>query len=179
MRKFLKTKYLLKILIFLSITKLFLITGLIFSEISNVSAKEEGNKISSCPPELYESLILERQRLYEKAKKLELKERELQILEKRIQEQIASLKDLEATIDKKLSEIEGVQDQRVKLLVKALSEMRASKAAEMLINMDKDMAVKLLSQLKSSEIANILSAMPPDKAASLSEALSGYPPKEY
>jgi len=45
--------------------------------------------------------------------------------------------------------------------------------------MDKDMAVKILSQLKSSQVASILSAMPPDKAAYLSEALSGYPPKEY
>jgi len=114
-----------------------------------------------------------------KKQKIELKEKELKILEKRIQEQMAALKDLGVTIDKKLNKIEAIQDQRVKLLVKAISEIRASKAAKLLLNMDKDMAVKILSQLKSSQVASILSAMPPDKAASLSEALSGYPPKEY
>ncbi len=178
MHKLLKAKNFLWLLIFLGITKFFLIVTLIATEAYKVEAKEE-NVFSGCPPEFSELLVLERAKLYEKAKKIELREKELKILEKRIQEQMASLKDLETIIDKKLNEIKTIQDQRVKLLVKALSEMKASKAAEMLLNMDKKMAVKLLSQLKSSQVASILSAMPPDKAASLSEALSGYPPKEY
>ncbi len=57
--------------------------------------------------------------------------------------------------------------------------MSPRKAAEQLLNMDKDMAVKILSQMKSTQVANILSAMPPDKAATLAEALSGVPPREY
>ena len=178
MRKFLKIKNFLLLLIFLGIIKFFLIATLIATKAYRVEAKEE-NVFSGCPPEFSELLVLERAKLYEKAKKIELREKELKILEKRIQEQMASLKDLESIIDKKLNEIKTIQDQRVKLLVKALSEMRASKAAEMLLNMDEKMAVKLLSQLKSSQVASILSAMPPDKAAALSEALSGYPPKEY
>jgi len=178
MHRLLKAKNFLWLLIFLGITKFFLIVTLIATEAYRVEAKEE-NVFSGCPPEFSELLVLERAKLYEKAKKIELREKELKILEKRIQEQMASLKDLETIIDKKLNEIKTIQDQRVKLLVKALSEMKASKAAEMLLNMDKKMAVKLLSQLKSSQVASILSAMPPDKAASLSEALSGYPPKEY
>lgn len=178
LKPLLKTKNVLGFLIFLGIIKFFLVIGLISTKVYKVEAKEE-NVLTGCPPEFSEILVLERAKLYEKAKELELREKELNLLEKRIHEQMAALKDLEATIDKKLSQIEAIQDQRVKLLVRAISEMRASKAAEVLINMDKEMAVKILSQLKSSQIASILSAMPPDKAASLSEALSGYPPKEY
>lgn len=174
----LKIRDLLGLLIFLGAIKLILVLGVISSKVYKVEAKEE-NILAGCPPEISEMLVLERAKLYEKAKELELREKELQVLEKRIHEQMAALKDLEATIDKKLSQIETIQDQRVKLLVKAISEMRASKAAEVLLNMDKDMAVKILSQLKSTQVASILSAMPPEKAASLSEALSGYPPKEY
>ena len=178
MYKIFKIKNLLWLLIFLGITKFFLIIFLIFSNAYRLEAKEE-NIFAGCPPEFSEILALERAKLYEKEKKIELREKELKILEKRIQEQMAALKDLEITIDKKLNKIEAIQDQRVKLLVKAISEMRASKAAKLLLNMDKDMAVKILSQLKSSQVASILSAMPPNKAAYLSEALSGYPPKEY
>lgn len=174
----LKVKDLFWLLVFLGAIKLMLILGVISYKVYKVEAKEE-NTLTGCPPEISEMLSLERAKLYEKAKELELREKELQILEKRIHEQMVALKDLEAIIDKKLSQIETIQDQRVKLLVRAISEMRASKAAEVLLNMDKDMAVKILSQLKSTQVANILSAMPPEKAASLSEALSGYPPKEY
>lgn len=173
-----RTKNLFWFLMFLGVVKFILVTALIFSEVYEVSAKEE-NTFTSCPPEFFESLDLERAKLSEKAKEIELREKELEVMEKRIHEQMAALKDLEATIDKKLSKIEAIQDERTKLLVRAISEMRARKAAEVLINMDKEMAVKILSQLKSSQIASILSAMPPDKAANLSEALSGYPPKEY
>ncbi len=178
MNKELKIRNLLGILIFLGIIKLILLSTLLFSKVYKVEAKEESN-FTGCPPEFSEILILEKKKLYEKEKELKAKEKELKILENRIREQMASLKELEATIDKKLAKIETIQDKRVKLLVKAISEMRPSKAAEVLLNMDKEMAVKIMSQLKSSQVASILSAMPPDKAAKLSTALSGYPPKEY
>lgn len=173
----LRIKNLFWFLMFLGVTKFMLVTVLIFSEVNRVSAREGSNL--ACPPEFFEVLDLERAKLSEKAKEIELREKELELMEKRIREQMAALKDLETTIDKKLSKIEAIQDERTKLLARAISEMRAGKAAEVLINMDKDMAVKILSQLKSQQIASILSAMPPDKAANLSEALSGYPPKEY
>jgi|UniRef100_A0A7V5K1P2 flagellar motility protein MotE (MotC chaperone) len=173
-----RIKNLFWFLMFLGVTKFILVTGLIFSEVNRVSAKE-GSALAGCPPEFFEVLDLERAKLFEKAKEIELREKELELMEKRIREQMAALKDLEATVDQKLSKLETIQDERTKLLARAISEMRAGKAAEILINMDKDMAVKILSQLKSQQIASILSAMPPDKAANLSSALSGYPPKEY
>ena len=78
-----------------------------------------------------------------------------------------------------LKKIDIIRTKKLEFLVNALSNMQPSKAAKMLISMDKDMAVKILSLLRSRQVASILSAMPPDKAAALSEALSGYPPKKY
>lgn len=178
MHKFLKIKNLFWILFFLGLTKFIIMTILIFSQVHILEAKEKEN-LSACPPELIKMLSLEKAKFYEKNKELELKEKELKVLESRIQEQMNALKELETSIEEKLNKLEAIQDQRVKLLVKAISEMRASKAAQVLINMDKDMAIKIMGQLKSTEIANILSSMPPEKAAELSSALSGYPSKEY
>jgi flagellar motility protein MotE (MotC chaperone) len=150
----------------------------IFSELPLLSAKEAQPNYT-CPPEISESLYFERERLLQKERALESRERELKLLEKRIEEQMNALNQLSSEVEEKLNRISAIQDERVKLLVKAYSEMRPAKAAQLLINMDKEMAVKILSQLKSNQVASILSAMPPEKAATLAEALSGYPPKEY
>jgi flagellar motility protein MotE (MotC chaperone) len=149
-----------------------------FSELPSLSAKE-AQSTYTCPPEISESLYFEMEKVLQKERALESKERELKLLEKRLEEQMNALNQLSAEVEEKLNKISAIQDERVKLLVKAYSEMRPAKAAQLLINMDKEMAVKILSQLKSNQVASILSAMPPEKAATLAEALSGYPPKEY
>ncbi|RLG12958.1 hypothetical protein DRN73_00760 [Candidatus Pacearchaeota archaeon] len=173
-----KLRILFLILILLGIVKFSLILSSFFTHVSLLQAKEKGLTQYTCPPEFSKVLFLEKKTLFEKAKKLEAKEKELKLLEQRIKEQLAVLKDLEVTIDKKLKKIETIQNKRFKLLIKAYSEMRPSKAAQMLMKMDREMALKILSNLKSSQVAKILSSMPPEKAADLSEALSGAPPKE-
>lgn len=176
-RRFLRIRTLFYTLSFLALIKLSLLFVFLGTYVYSLEAKQ-GATMGSCPPEFTEFLRLEKSRLYEKAKELEVKEKELKLLEIRIQEQISVLKELQASVEEKLNRIEAVRETRINLLVKAISEMKPSKAAEMLINMDRDMAVKILSQLKSNQIASILSAMPPEKAASISEALTGYPSKE-
>jgi flagellar motility protein MotE (MotC chaperone) len=173
-----RLKLLLWSLIFLAFLKIGFLTLLLGNQIASLEAKEKIPQYS-CPPEFSEYLLVEKERLRKEAEKLEARKKELSLLEKRVKEQIAVLKDLENTIDEKLKKIEVIYDRRFKLLVKAFSEMRAAKAAALLLNMDQDMALKILSQLKSSQVASILSAMPPEKAAALSEALSGAPPRKY
>jgi len=151
---------------------------LLFQNLPLLSAKVD-NATYNCPPEVSDFLLVERERLLQRLRQLESRERELKLLEKKIEEQINALTQLSVEVDEKLKKISAIQDERVKLLVKAYAEMRPAKAAQQLMNMDREMAVKILSQLKSTQVASILSAMPPEKAASLAEALSGYPPKEY
>ncbi|HBT04752.1 MAG: MgtE intracellular region [Thermodesulfobacterium sp. 37_54] len=177
MRFLTRTKNLFFVLFGLGIFKLFLALLIFGVHVYELSAKEE-KLPAGCPPDFADFLQVERQRLSDKEKELRLKQEELKLLEARIQEQLTSLKELEASVEEKLNRIQAVQDERTKLLVRAISEMKPSKAADILINMDKDMAVKILSQLKSSQVASILSAMPPDKAASISESLSGKEGKE-
>lgn len=175
-----KTKTLFRIIISLIVIK-FLLSGVyVYSEYVQDRAKnpKEGS-IYSCPPEISDLLLTEKRRLLEKAKELEVKEKELRLLEKKINEQMNALTELSKEVEDKLNKISAIKDERIKLLVKAYSEMSPRKAAEQLLNMDRDMAIKILSQMKSNQVASILSAMPPDKAATLAEALSGLPPREY
>ncbi len=160
------------------IFKFILASFYFISETASLSAKES-NATFTCSSEVSDFLNLEKEQILLKAKELESRERELKLYEKRLEEQMNALMQLSQEVEEKLNRISAIQDERVKLLVKAYSEMTPSKAAQQLINMDREMAVKILSQLKSNQVASILSAMPPEKAAAMAEALSGYPPREY
>jgi len=170
--------------IFLLILGLFFLKALLLAfyagaEISGSSIPQNATMSNSnCLEELRTSLLQEKEALEAEKRELLTKKEELLLMEKRVQEQMAALKELINNAEVKLQELKGIQDERFRLLVKSYSEMRPSKAAQMLINMDRETAVKILSQLKSSQVANILAAMPPDKAAALVEAMTGAPAKE-
>jgi flagellar motility protein MotE (MotC chaperone) len=170
--------------IFLVILGLFFLKALLLAfyagaEMSGSSIPQNATTAdSSCLEELRASLLQEKETLEAEKRDLLTKKEEVLLLEKRAQEQMAALKELINNAEAKLQELKGIQDERFKLLVKSYSEMRPSKAAQLLLNMDREMAVKILSQLKSSQVANILAAMPPDKAAALAEAMTGSPAKE-
>jgi len=176
--KIIRTGALFKLVFLLVIIKFFLGGVYVYSEYAKSPTQKEQSTYN-CPPEFSEFLIFEKRRLLDKEKELEAKERELKLLEKKLQEQMNALTALSQEVEEKLNKITAVRDERIKLLVKAYAEMSPKKAAEQLLNMDKEMAIKILSQMKSNQVASILSAMPPEKAATLAEALSGYPPREY
>ncbi|MEZ0343975.1 MAG: hypothetical protein ABWJ99_04130 [Caldimicrobium sp.] len=173
-----KTGTLFRIIFLLIIVKFFLSGVYVYSEYTKDRKPKEGPAYN-CPPEFSDLLLIEKRRLLERAKELEVKERELKLLEQKINEQMNALTELSQEVEEKLNKISAIRDERIKLLVKAYSEMSPRKAAEQLLNMDREMAIKILSQMKSTQVASILSAMPPDKAATLAEALSGFPPREY
>jgi len=170
--------------IFLLILGLFFLKALLLAfyagaEMSGSSIPQNATmRDSNCLEELRASLLQEKEAFEAEKRELLAKKEELLLLEKRVQEQMAALKELINDAEVKLQELKGIQDERFKLLVKSYSEMRPSKAAQMLINMDRETAVKILSQLKSSQVASILAAMPPDKAAAIVEAMTGSPAKE-
>ena len=159
---------------FLSVLKICIFSFLLGNQVGSLQAKQPQEKIKyDCPPEFSKYLLAEKIMLKEKQEKLEAKEKELLLLEKKINEQMTKLKELEIIIENKLKEIRVINTERFQLLLKAISTMSPRKAAGILLNMDQKEAIKILSKLKSSQVASILSAMPPEKAAVFSQALSG------
>ncbi len=179
MGKLFRLKTLFWILLLIGVTKLLVVFFLTVFHVYTLKAEEKKVVYSACPPRFSEILLIEKENIEKKKTQLDAKEKELKLLENKVKEEILALKDLEATIDKKLKQLKVERTKKLELLVSAIAKMQPAKAASMLVKMDKDMAVKILSLLRSRQVASILSAMPPDKAASLSEALSGYPPKRY
>jgi flagellar motility protein MotE (MotC chaperone) len=106
----------------------------------------------------------------------------LEFLEKRE----ASLKQLEATIDRKLNQLDEerkffsasiqketeLKKERMTRLIELYDKMEPKKAATMFESLSPDLSVSLLKALKQKQLTSILEKMAPDKAAKLTEYFS-------
>lgn len=110
--------------------------------------------------------------LKKKEEQLAAKERNLLELEAGIKSQLAELEKLRGEIKKMLDEAQGTKDKKVLQLINMLASTKAKKAAEILENMDEDLAVKVLSGMNGRKAGEILSYVGAKKAAKLSEALT-------
>lgn len=113
-------------------------------------------------------------------------DKKVESLETTVQEQQKKIDSLEETLGEKdnqldelTSEIEGYQqiendtgatetitdEKEDKHILNIMKEMRADKAAEILLSMEKQEASTILSKLDQKIVAEILSEMEPDQAA--------------
>ncbi|MFN3567463.1 MAG: hypothetical protein ACK4UR_00940, partial [Caldimicrobium sp.] len=98
MKKVFSLRVLFKFLLITGSIKILLGLFYFLSETTFVSAKE-GSPLYTCPPEISDFLNLEKERLLQKEKELESKERELKLLEKRIEEEMNALTQLSQEVE--------------------------------------------------------------------------------
>ncbi|SNS23945.1 Flagellar motility protein MotE, a chaperone for MotC folding [Humidesulfovibrio mexicanus] len=103
---------------------------------------------------------------------LAAKERALTAMEKSIDDKLAEMKRVEASIKKLLDEADSLKDARIKRQVDTYQAMKAKQAAEVLSNMDQDLAVKILTGMKPKVAGEIMTYIKTDKAAKLTEAMT-------
>lgn len=115
---------------------------------------------------------LQRDILLQKQEELNRREQALMALEKRIDEKLVRLTELETKIDTMLKEAKEVQDKKLRHLVDVYSNMKARQAAQVLETLDEDIAVKILAGMRGRQAGEILTNVRADKAAKLSESLT-------
>lgn len=103
---------------------------------------------------------------------LAAKERALTAMEKSIDDKLAELKRVEASIKKLLDEADSLKDARIKRQVDTYMAMKPKQAAEVLSNMDQELAVKILTGMKPKVAGEIMTYIKTDKAAKLTEAMT-------
>jgi flagellar motility protein MotE (MotC chaperone) len=100
------------------------------------------------------------------------RERALTAMEKSIDDKLAELKKVEASIKKLLDQADVLKDERIKRQVATYQAMKPKQAAEVLSNMDQDLAVKILTGMKPKVAGEIMTYVKTDKAAKLTEAMT-------
>ena len=100
------------------------------------------------------------------------KERALIAMEKGLDAKLAELKRAESSIRKLLDEADVLKDARIKRQVDTYVAMKPKQAAQVLSNMDQDLAVKILTGMKPKVAGEIMTYVKTDKAAKLTEAMT-------
>jgi len=103
---------------------------------------------------------------------LAAKERALTAMEKSVDDKLAELKRVEASIKKLLDQADVLKDERIKRQVATYQAMKPKQAAQVLSNMDQDLAVKILTGMKPKVAGEIMTYVATDKAAKLTEAMT-------
>lgn len=103
---------------------------------------------------------------------LAAKERALSAMEKSIDDKLAELKRVEGALKKLLDEADVLKDARIKRQVDTYAAMKPKQAAEVLSNMDQELAVKILTGMKPKVAGEIMTFVKTDKAAKITEAMS-------
>jgi flagellar motility protein MotE (MotC chaperone) len=103
---------------------------------------------------------------------LAARERALAAMEKSVDDKLAQLKQVEASIKKLLDQADVLKDARIKRQVETYQAMKPKQAAEVLSNMDQELAVKILTGMKPKVAGEIMTYVKTDKAAKLTEAMT-------
>ncbi len=120
-------------------------------------------------------------KLNERKKQLDLREIELEELEQELNKQKVEIEARIQYLEKVRRDIAGVLKDRVEVdqekiqkLVEFYSNMKPAQAAEIIANINEDLAVGVLSNMKKRSAAAILNMIEPKKARKLSEKFAGY-----
>lgn len=103
---------------------------------------------------------------------LAAREAALKQMERNVDAKLAELKRVEASIKKLLDQADVLKDERIKRQVATYQAMKPRQAAQVLSNMDQDLAVKILTGMKPKVSGEIMTYMQTDKAAKLTEAMT-------
>ena len=118
------------------------------------------------------SMSLERQALLRKQEELDRREQALNALETEIDAKLVKLQELEASIQRLVTDARGVMDERLKHLIDVYANMKPKQAAVVLETLDEDIAVKILAGMSGRQAGEILTNVQADKAARLTEMLT-------
>ncbi|MDD2466813.1 MAG: hypothetical protein PHI97_22695 [Desulfobulbus sp.] len=103
---------------------------------------------------------------------LERRKKELKRLESEVDKKIEQLNQLRIAVEKLIKQKDAVEQKRIIDLAKMYEKMPADKGANVIGNLNIDLAISILSQMKTKSAAKILSNMDREKAAKLTTAFS-------
>ncbi|MFS8182394.1 MgtE intracellular N domain-containing protein [Pseudovibrio denitrificans] len=143
-----------------------------------VAQNAEGVKNSGVPTNSVSELAVlnslgnRRDALNQREKDLELRAQVLAAAEARLNKRFQELKALEAKIDSEVERKEKQAAEEIMDLVKIYESMKAKNAARIFNRLDLDIMLKVVKQMQPRKMADVLSEMDPEMAEQLTIALA-------
>ncbi len=131
-----------------------------------------GRPVSEAERAILERLGQRRQELDARARELDIRESLLRAAEKRVEERVAELKEIEARINAAMQQKDEAEAARFKGLVMMYENMKAKDAAKIFDRLDLKVLLEVVTQINPRRMADILAQMSPDAAERLTVELA-------
>jgi flagellar motility protein MotE (MotC chaperone) len=151
---------------------------------SEGAAPAQGKPVETAPPliplggsspserALLERLQQRREQLDQQGRELDMRENLLKAAEKRIEERIGELKQLEASVGTAQQRQDDAEQSRMKSLVIMYEAMKPKDAARIFDKLDMAILVDVANAMKPQKLADVIAAMDSDAAQRLTVALA-------
>lgn len=128
--------------------------------------------LSPAEIQVLQELSQRRAELDKRASDLDQQQVVLQAAEKRVDDKIAKLQQLQNNIQADVDKENAADDAHIQSLVKIYQAMKPADAAQIIGQLDLPIALELLSAMKEAKTAPILAAMEPAKAEAITTAIA-------
>lgn len=122
--------------------------------------------------ELLAKLAERREELEGRARELDMREKLLQVTEKRVEERIGELKKLEAQIRGLIRQHDEEEEKNLKSLVKVYENMKPKTAARIFEKLDMTVLLVVVERMKEAKLAPVLAEMDPARAQRITVELA-------
>ncbi len=119
-----------------------------------------------------ESLSKRREELQRRAKALDMREQLVEAAEKRLQDRVAELKQIQADIDKTIDRKDKQSEERLASVVKMYESMKPKDAARIFERLDMGVLLDVVKRMSPRKVASVLSQMDPVAAQELTVELA-------
>lgn len=137
------------------------------SEAAKPSDPNDISTMSGSEVALLQKLASRREELDLQAKKLETRESLLAAAEKRVEERITRLKEIESTVSSLIERFDAQEEERLAKLVQVYESMKAKNAAAIFDQLDMEVLLAVAKRMDEAKMAEVLSKMQPDAAKRL------------
>jgi flagellar motility protein MotE (MotC chaperone) len=120
---------------------------------------------------LLQSLAQRREELDRRVGQIELREGLLKAAEKRVDEKIAKLAEMQSTLQSLLKQFDAKTDAQLESLVKTYEAMKPKDAARIWDELEMPVLLQLVERMREMKTAPILSAMNPEVARKVTDEL--------
>lgn len=141
-------------------------------QVEALKAKEKQEPYTQTELDLLQNLTKRREELDNRAKDLEMKSSVLDATEKRINDKIVEMKELQKELAIVVAQYKTQQDSEIKSLVKIYESMKPLDAAAIFNEMDMGILLEVIDTMSERKVAPILAGMSPTRARDVTQELA-------
>ncbi|NQV81479.1 MAG: hypothetical protein HQ495_13065 [Alphaproteobacteria bacterium] len=137
-------------------------------EESDRPADQAGAQIfTEAEVQLLQDLAARREQLELRARELDIRENLLEAAEKRIEDKITELREIEAKIDSLIQQHDAQEEGKLRSLVRVYETMKPKEAARIFNELDLDILLDVAELMNERRLAPVLAAMTPQRATTV------------